>query len=267
MSNILKYIKSKLILKKIFNNISRKRSLKIVHHNKEIQTKIDIDINDYKDYTQIEIEIIPIPKTYGHFLNIPNDTYQSYFHIYFNDNKEEIGIFDIDENDKIDKIKVLIDYQVQNLSELFKEINCIKSIKFIQFYQRNITNMSHMFYLCSALEELNLDNFTTNKVKNMSYMFNGCTKLKKLNLSKFNTSNATDMSHMFSDCESLKELNVTNFNTENVVDMNHMFEECYLIEELDLSNFKTSKLINMSHMFQGCTALKKINLSNFNQIM
>jgi hypothetical protein len=56
----LKYIKSKLILKRIMMHLIKKKLFKIINYNKLIQNKLDIGIIDYKKYyEQIEIEIIP----------------------------------------------------------------------------------------------------------------------------------------------------------------------------------------------------------------
>ena len=72
---ILKNIKSKYVIKIIFDNLSKKKSLDIIKYNQNIQNKINIKINDYKEYSElyssIEIEIRPIyNKTYGQFINI-----------------------------------------------------------------------------------------------------------------------------------------------------------------------------------------------------
>ena len=58
IKNYFEKIKSKYILKKIFNNVQEKIVLQIFKYNKNIQKKIDININNYIKYSQIEIEII-----------------------------------------------------------------------------------------------------------------------------------------------------------------------------------------------------------------
>ena len=57
-------VKSKYILQKIFDNIIKDKTFKIVKYNKNIQNKININIDDYENYwiekyKSIEIEIIP----------------------------------------------------------------------------------------------------------------------------------------------------------------------------------------------------------------
>ena len=52
----------------------KKKSLQIFQYNKKLQNRLNLDINDYKEYsetfTPIEIEIIPAKDKYGFFLLI-----------------------------------------------------------------------------------------------------------------------------------------------------------------------------------------------------
>ena len=70
--NIFNNLKSRNIIKKIFNNIKRKISLYIVKYNRNIMKRINININDYKEYSEkfssIEIEIKPSNNKYGKFI-------------------------------------------------------------------------------------------------------------------------------------------------------------------------------------------------------
>ena len=86
---IIENIKSRYILSKIYNNMTIKKKLEIVKYNKRIQNRLNLCIKDYKDYCEIEIEIIPVKDKYGKFINI-NKNDILYYHIYFNDKKEEI---------------------------------------------------------------------------------------------------------------------------------------------------------------------------------
>ena len=119
-------IKSKYILSKIYNNMSKKKKLLIVRYNKKIQNRLNLSPKDYKECCEIEIEILPTKGIYGKFINI-NENNELYYHIYFNDNKEEIKNkyknnkednatkheYYIQEEDKVTKIKIIIDYQVK----------------------------------------------------------------------------------------------------------------------------------------------------------
>ena len=265
----LKNVKSDYILSKIFYNIIKRKSLEIFKYNKKLQNRMKLGFKDYKEFcetfTLIVIEIIPIKGEYGEFIHI-NKNDKLFYHIYFNDNKEEtINKYEINEGDKILKIKIIIDYQVKSFENLFKWCNCIESINFKKFYRSNINNMNCMFYGCSSLKELNLTNFNTNSVTDMNYMFLGCSSLKKLNLSKFNTNNVTDMSVMFWDCSSLEELNISNFNTNNVTNMGGMFSNCSSLRELNISNFNTKKVTNMKGMFFGCSNILKNKIISENK--
>ena len=121
---ILKNIKSNYILKKIFNNFSKKYSLYLIKYSKYIKNRLKISIKDYKEYsgtyTSIEIEVKPFNNKYGKFINI-NMENQIYYHIYFNNNKDEINRNYLYQNDKVEKLKIIIDYQVKSFKELFKD--------------------------------------------------------------------------------------------------------------------------------------------------
>ena len=267
-NGLLCNINSKYILQKIFENMSQKKSLTIIKNNKIIQQRLDISIDTYKEYfityTTIEIEIIPIEKVYGKFINISKKEDEQFFHIYFDNNKEELKKYELNEDDKINSIKIIIDHQIKSFSNLFEECKCIKSITFKRFNRNNVIDMNNMFTECSSLEEINFSNFNTENVNNMSDMFCLCQSLKQINVSKFNTENVTDMSCMFSGCYSLKELDLSKFNTKNVKNMNMMFYQCKSLEKLNISNFNTINVTDMGDMFCLCTSLKEINISNFN---
>ena len=123
-NNQLKNVKSHYILKKFFEYMTEKKSLETIRYNKSIQKRINININHYKDYSEkyssIELDIIPMKDKYGKFINIKEED-KKYFHIYFNDNKEnEINNTFIYENHNVSKINITIDYQVKSFSNLFE---------------------------------------------------------------------------------------------------------------------------------------------------
>ena len=168
-------LKSDYFLQKLYDNMTKRKKLEIAKYNKKTQNRINLSVKDYKEYsetfTPIEIEIIPTKGKYGTFINI-NKNDKLYYHIYFNDNIKEIkNKYKIDEDDKVKKIKIIIDYQVKSFKELFSVCICTESINFKKFYRNNITDMSYMFSGCSSLKELNLNNFNTNNVTNMIFMF------------------------------------------------------------------------------------------------
>ena len=81
ISNIIKTngnldnVKSKFILKQIIGLLPEKKFMKIIQYNKNIQNKLDLNINDYKKFYQIELEIIPLPNNYGKFINVKEEKY------------------------------------------------------------------------------------------------------------------------------------------------------------------------------------------------
>ena len=82
-------IKSNFIFKKIFLNLHKYKSLRIIKYNKKAQKRLNIDINDYDEFSKIEIEIIHSKKKFQKFVNIPNNEKESYFHVYFDDNEKK----------------------------------------------------------------------------------------------------------------------------------------------------------------------------------
>ena len=264
--HIFQNIKSDYFLLLLFNNLEKRKIFNIIKYNKDIKKRINVDINDYKEYSEnfstIEIEIKPANNKVGKFINFKKE-HKTYFHIFFNDNKEEIKRNYIDEYEQINIIKIIIDYQIKSFEYLFDKCECIESIYFKKFFRNNINNMSYMFYGCSSLKKLNLTNFNTNNVTDMHSMFYGCKNLKKLNLNNFNTNNVNNMSYMFYGCSSLRELNLNNFITNNVTDMSYLFCECSALRELYLNNFSINNVTDMALMFFGCSSLKELNLNNF----
>ena len=261
-------IKSDYILQNVFNNLEKIKTFYIVKYNNNIKKRINININNYKDYCEkyssIEIEIKLFKDKYGEFVNIKEEEEEKYYHIYFNNNKEEMKRNYINKDEEIKIINIKIDYQIISFTYLFNNCKCIESIYFKKFYRNNINSMKDMFSGCTSLKELNLSNFNTNNVIYMSYMFYGCSSLKEINLSNFNTNNVTNMYAMFYGCSSLKELNLNNFNTNNVIDMDYMFARCSSLIELNLNNFNINNVTSMSWMFSRCSSLKELNLNDFN---
>ena len=213
----LENLKSKYILKKVFNLLQKKKLLEIIKYNKKIQQKLNINFNDYKVYSElyssIEIEVIPVKNKYGEFINIDKKKDEKYYHIHFNNNKEEIKRTYLTKEDKVSKINITIDYQVKSINQLFYFCENIESINFKKFSRNNINNMSLMFFACYSLKEINFTKFNTDNVIDMSYMFRHCLSLKKLDLSKFNTENVVYMIEMFFQCSALQEINLSSFNT------------------------------------------------------
>ena len=114
--------------------MKRKKSLNIMKYNKKLQTRLNISINDYKEYSEIEIELKLADSKYGKFINIPDEE-KKYYHIYFDNANKEIKRNYLEENEKVKMIKIIIDYQVKSFKELFYKCNCIESIFFKKFLE------------------------------------------------------------------------------------------------------------------------------------
>ena len=66
-SNLLNNIKNKYILKNLFEYLTHEKLLNVIKYNKDIQNKLNINIDTYKDL-QIVIDIIPKKKNMVHLL-------------------------------------------------------------------------------------------------------------------------------------------------------------------------------------------------------
>ena len=243
---MLDNIKSKYILKIILEKTNSKIRLGLVKYNKKLKKNLDISIKDYKKYNQIEIEILPITKSYANDNNI-ND--------YINIKENEKPYFNVDINKTRNIINIKIDLEIKSFLGLFKNKNVIEKISFIKFKRKNIIDMSEMFYGCNNLITINFYKFKTDNVTDMEGMFYGCNSLITLNLSNFNTNKVTNMQNMFDGCSSLVYIEFGIFNTQKVTNMSDMFYRCYSLKNINLSSFNTSNVINMSNMFNECSSL------------
>ena len=255
---LLDNIKSDYTLKKIFNILEKKILYQIVKYNNKTKKRLDLTMNDYKEflykYSSIVIELTPSNNVkFSEIITVKDINYKKYFHIYFNDNKQEIKRNYYSKDDHVTKITIRIDHQVQSLEYLFINNFSFESILFKKFSRKNITNMKMMFHGCKALKQLDLSNCCTNNVINMKGMFSKCSSLEEINLSKFNTSNVTDFGEMFSGCTSLKKIDLSNFNTDNVTNMKKMFYDCKSLQEINVKNFNMNNVIDKSDMFYGCS--------------
>ena len=201
-------IKSITILKQIFKILVQRELLEIIKKNKKIKNRLNIK-----------------------FINISKEEDESYFHIYLNNSDKEIKKYDLNEKDKINKLKITIDHQIHSFQGLFKNYECIESIYFKKIFRKNIINISEMFYGNSQLKEINFTNFKTDNIIDMSEMFYECNSKQKLNLDNFASKNVENMSCMFVNCYSLGELNINNCKTNNVKDMSGMFYGCKLLKK------------------------------------
>ena len=264
-------IKSKYIIKKVFENLKTKKFLQIIKYNNRISKKIDISLKDsFKKFwidNQIEIElnIIENPEydeDKKNFINYEKED-EPYIHIHLNNDKKETKRNYINKNEALSTVKIILDLKFKKFLKLFCDCKIIKKIQFIKFKRDDIINMSEMFSGCENLTDLDLSNFNTDNVTDMEGMFSWSTKLTYLDLGKFNTKNVTNTRELFWGCWSLKNINLSSFNTDNIKNMKKMFDGCSSLIELDLKNFNTINVINMEEMFFDCSSIKYLNLKNF----
>ena len=265
---MLNNIKSKVILKSLFNYISEEKNLNLIKYNNKLKKKFKITIDDYKrKHYQIKIEIIPEydfneKRETNKFINRLED--KSLYHIYFDTSKNEIDREYIKKNEKVSKIIIILEKELISLKRLFDYCLGVKEIKFINFYRTDILDISYMFGNCYNLIKLDISKMITDNTMNMEGLFSGCSKIKEINVSNIKIDKAENISHMFYSCENLENINLSHFKTDNVNNMSYLFEKCSNLKEIDLSNFKTDKVKDMTHMFYECFSLVKLDISNFN---
>ena len=124
-------IKSRYIIKKVFALLGKRSRLLIINKNNKLKDILNVSINDYRDnyriLSSIEIELKP-SHLYGEFINLDRKNEEEKdreknYHIYFNDNKDEIkNKYYLNENDKVTKIKILIDYKENHWLIYFQDV-------------------------------------------------------------------------------------------------------------------------------------------------
>ena len=130
---MLAIIKSIYILKKVFENVEKNRYLQILHRNKNLQKRLNLSLDTYKEYyNQIEIEIIPkenIDEDKNIFIN-ESKVFDG--KVYFNTSFEKgEKRYYFNKNENITKIRLLMNTKGEpiSLSSLFENVQCIKEVK------------------------------------------------------------------------------------------------------------------------------------------
>ena len=240
LSDIRK-IRSKYIRIFVFKFLSRKNILDIVKYNKCIKKELNFDLNTYKFFNAIEIEITTVENSYEGIINYGELSSNDQGMIHFIKNKKE-------------------NFNCENL----------ESINFLEFDTSNVRSFFSMFGLCTHLKVLDLSKFNTNNALDMGYMFYKCTNLISINLKTFNTEKVLRMQCMFCLCSSIKIIDLfwfdtSKFDTSKVFDMKGMFALAYSLEEVKFSNlFKIKTSTNYEDFFYLCFSLKRTNLTCLN---
>ena len=126
----LENLKSDFFLKLLFGLLQKKKLLEIVKLNKKLQKPMNLNINDYQkfseSYSSIELELkLTNNNSYQKFTKILGKKEEIYYHIFFDDSKEETKRNYLEGNEKVNTIKIKIDYQITSFKELF---NCLENI-------------------------------------------------------------------------------------------------------------------------------------------
>ena len=120
--------------------MSERKYLETIRNNKNIQKRINININHYKayyseEYSSIELDIIPMKGKCCKFINI-NKEDKKYIHIYFNDNKKkEIVNTSLYKDDNVSKISIIIDYQINHFQNYFIIVNVLNPLNLKNFIE------------------------------------------------------------------------------------------------------------------------------------
>jgi len=124
-------IKSIYLIKQISDNLIKTKFLNIIKYNKKLQKRLDITLNDFKRCGKIEISLTINSKSYYKFINIKDN--KQYYHIYYDDSKEEekekSGICRLDKDEIT--IKIIIDNEIKSLKGLFENCESIRKISFL----------------------------------------------------------------------------------------------------------------------------------------
>ena len=265
---MLEEIKSKYILQHIFNIICERKMLQLIKHNKNDQEKLEISEIDYRKFTQIEIEIklLQLDKFEENkfiFINLKED--QSFYHIYFDNNKEEIKRTFVKRLERISIIKIVLEMEIKSLTGLFHDCICIQKIKIIKFNRNDIINLSSLFDNCIGLTDIDLRELKTKNVIDMNNMFSWCGELTEINFKNIYTEKVTNMQQMFYMCGSLTELDISNFNFDRVTTMKLMFAKCESLNNLKIPIINFNRNVDISGMFLDCTDEFKENIKAENK--
>ena len=113
---------SDFFLIKMFDIMKKNKSLAMIKYNKKLQKRMHLNINDYKEYSElyssIEIEIKLMNNKYGKFINILDEE-KEYYHIYFDNLNEEKKRNYVEESDIVKTIKIIINYQIKSFNFVF----------------------------------------------------------------------------------------------------------------------------------------------------
>ena len=151
---MLENVKSKYIIKEIFEMIKNKRKLNIIKYNKTIQSKLNINKEDFEMCTYLKefnqkyktsIGDIDIRELYLSEKNINNEGLKDLIKIKFKDLKKLYLI-----KNKISNINTLNEVNFEELKILdlngnyISDINALEKVKFNKLKYRKLVLISHL---------------------------------------------------------------------------------------------------------------------------
>lgn len=141
---------------------------------------------------------------------------------------------------------------ITNLSNLFKEVNALKSVVFYDWKNTQVTNISNMFYLNKGIEKIDFNNFNFKKITDAQGLVSVYNQTDKTYLTsslktvKFNLKSITENfkypMNMFSGCTELQTVDITNFDLKKGL--------------YALTNDGVNQFVN--RMFDMCTSLRDV---------
>ena len=162
------------------------------------------------------------------------------------------------------KIKLLIEKKLNNLSYMFYNCNSLKNITELKYLDTSdVNNFSYLFWGCSSLTDISaLKSWDVSKGVDFSYAFTGCTSLSDISaLEKWDVSNNTNFSYMFCRCFTLININpLNNWNVSKGKDFSNMFFGCIILSNLlPIKNWNIKNGTNFEGMFSKCKSLENLN--------
>ena len=194
--------------------------------------------------------------------------------IIINNKKEKIkSILSLNNLNK-NKIKIVLNKNIYNISCMFKDCELLESFSYINLqnikdiinneYDIQIINNENSNLINYSINECLYDNdtdnyFSVSQLRKKEEKYDG-TFLSLPDITQANISHFFNMNFMFSNCNSLKYIPDISFmkknDTTNMIDMSYMFSNCSSLVSLpDISKWKTDNVIDMSYMFSNCSSL------------
>ena len=257
-------IKSDYILKNIFDfHNNERKKLNLIKYNKNLQRKLNININNYRRYRYIIFYVEGQNKNVK-FIN------------FYNKKSNDIII----KNTNVPRFKrILVNTYNLRLMGLFFKLEGILSVRIIKLFNDNSLwngkqyNLCNLFHGCTNLKQIIFQNDNKFLLENGNEMFKDCENLEKIEgLENLETYIVKNIRELFMNCRSLTSIKgIEKWKLKYVKNMSSMFENCTSLTTLpDISKWKfrtyyEADYLNMSGLFKNCSSLISLpDISNWN---